>query len=342
MAAPSEESFREIANLPNLRILWQIESKDAEETSKYVIYRSSRPDLLNEEGVSAFKKLGIENILDFRSKKEYSKANGKKLLDEIYPLHKVNFPHGRNYRPGEPVNLKRVIKRDYLFYSKYFSTKQIVTQKTGDDKNTQNHGSHILIDFFSAKYIWTVFKRAPWYLQLYSLIFLAIDIMFNTGYVYFVRFFARNVLNPTGLIGQYKDMIDMSQRSICSALKLLSNKENYPVFINCAHGKDRTGLVSALVLSCLQLPKRYVSNEYALSMYGTTSMKDRLYTEIVKRFHMSEEFVTAEADTMMKLLNYICEMYGSVENYLECIGFGEKEQESLRNIFGRQKVSDTE
>ncbi|KAK6191313.1 hypothetical protein SNE40_003036 [Patella caerulea] len=337
MAAPSEKLFLEIASLPNFRVLWGPKTNaDSEKSKNVVLYRSSRPDLLDERGLSFFQKLKIKRILDFRSKKEYRKANGKKVLDETYPVYKVAFPHGRNYKPNEPVILKSVPNRrcNFEWFTKLAKGK--VNQEAGDQSSDNTPlGQHILLDFFSAAYIWTVFKRAPWYLQLYSLIFLAIDIIFNTGYMYFVRFFARNVLNPTGLIGQYKDMIDMSQRSICAALKLLTDNENYPVLINCAHGKDRTGIVSALVLSCLGLPRQYIITEYALSRMGTLNMKERLYTEIVKRFHMSEEFVTAEADTMNQLLDYICEKYGCIKNYLECIGFGETEQEKLKEQLGK-------
>lgn len=50
-----------------------------------------------------------------------------------------------------------------------------------------------------------------------------------------------------------------------AALKLLSAKNNLPALINCAHGKDRTGIVSALVLSCLGKTAEYIAEEYALS-----------------------------------------------------------------------------
>ena len=50
------------------------------------------------------------------------------------------------------------------------------------------------------------------------------------------------------------------------ALKLLSEPENLPAMINCAHGKDRTGVVSALVQSVLGKSEQEIAAEYALSM----------------------------------------------------------------------------
>ena len=49
------------------------------------------------------------------------------------------------------------------------------------------------------------------------------------------------------------------------ALKLLSEPENVPAMINCAHGKDRTGIVSAIVMSLLKVPREYIVSEYAKS-----------------------------------------------------------------------------
>lgn len=82
-------------------------------------------------------------------------------------------------------------------------------------------GKHFLIDFFKINYIWKVYNRAPWYIKLYSLFFLIFDLLFNTGFRYFVRVFARHVLNQEGLYGQYCDMINHSQASICAGEKLM-------------------------------------------------------------------------------------------------------------------------
>ena len=50
-----------------------------------------------------------------------------------------------------------------------------------------------------------------------------------------------------------------------AALKLLTDPRNTPAMLNCAHGKDRTGIVAALVLACLGKSKEYIAEEYAKS-----------------------------------------------------------------------------
>jgi protein tyrosine/serine phosphatase len=49
------------------------------------------------------------------------------------------------------------------------------------------------------------------------------------------------------------------------ALKLLAEPKNVPALINCAHGKDRTGMISAMVLGCLGKSNEYIAYDYAKS-----------------------------------------------------------------------------
>lgn len=46
---------------------------------------------------------------------------------------------------------------------------------------------------------------------------------------------------------------------------MLTDKNNIPAVINCAHGKDRTGILSALVLSVLGETEENIIKDYTLS-----------------------------------------------------------------------------
>ncbi|XP_055862140.1 uncharacterized protein LOC106073282 isoform X2 [Biomphalaria glabrata] len=114
------------------------------------------------------------------------------------------------------------------------------------------------------------------------------------------------------------------------ALKLISEPDNLPVLINCAYGKDRTGIISALILTCLGMPKSYVAAEYALSTEGLEPVRQLVYQDIVGKYELTEEFCNSETETMLKLLNYIEEKYTSVEGYMCHIGFSLEEQHRLK------------
>lgn len=306
-------------SMPNFRpvvVKTSSENDAINKKHKPTLYRSSRPDFLEDSDLMKFEKLGIKCIIDLRSTKEYEKANGAKNLNKNFIVNKIVLP-----KPWSKLQVGEKAKTQPL--SKYLSERQEV------------HGKHVLVNFFRLNYILAVFSRAPWYLQILSLFYLVYDVVLNTGYKHFVRLFARNILNPCGIAGQYKDIVTYSHASICSALKLLTDKENIPAMLNCAHGKDRTGIVSALVMHIVGKSKEEIFQDYAKSAEGLQAMKDRLYKEIVVNLHMCPSFTTAEESTMEELFKFLSTEYGTVDNYLEFIGFSQKEQDLLReNLIG--------
>ena len=51
-------------------------------------------------------------------------------------------------------------------------------------------------------------------------------------------------------------------------MKVMTNPDNFPVMINCAHGKDRTGVVCALIQGCLGVSNEQIAQDYAQSEVG--------------------------------------------------------------------------
>ncbi|XP_041349741.1 uncharacterized protein LOC121369011 [Gigantopelta aegis] len=382
MAAPVEVFVPTLKSLPNFRIL-SAKYQTCCNSYKGIIYRSSRPDFIDENDVMSLKKLGINSIIDLRSRTEYTSADGDKLLDLSFQLYKVKIIHGRNYRPLEGVKTEKL---DSITTSNYCQNKnalcnckcdstdckedmgcningqpqmspdikkpELCSMGSDVDNVTAQHSQHsiassvfkehYLINMFPWAYLWTLLARVPWYIQLMSLMYLLVDVIFNTGYMYILRFCAHYFLNDNGLIGQYRDTIDICQKGVCAALKLMTNPDNLPALLNCAIGKDRTGIVSALVLHCLGQSKEFIAKDYAKSAAGLEPVKDRIRNEVVVRLSLSDDFISAKEETMLQLLQYIEDKYGSITNYLEFIGFGSTEQEKLRQLAGIAVLKETE
>ncbi len=97
----------------------------------------------------------------------------------------------------------------------------------------------------------------------------------------------------------------------------LANPENYPIYMHCTYGNDRTGTVCYILEALLGMSKNDILKEYQLSAF---CYDDFSLTEM-------EEFITAfetlEGETHTE----------KAENYLLSIGVTEKEIESIRNIF---------
>ncbi|CAI9744267.1 Hypothetical predicted protein [Octopus vulgaris] len=311
------------------------------------IYRSSRPDLLTDEEAGFFRdKLNIRTIIDLRSVSEYKKATGDKLVANHYNLYKLKVPQRQYSRQEtvetEPLEQQRVSRCSSVCNPDGTSSPSVpqppspsqqessstdhphgkpsasdvdISANTGND--TEGGGQemverrHYLFDIFKA-YPWLMFSRAPWYIQVYSIFVLLFDVIWGTGFKHFMRLYVRRVLNPQGILGQYKDMIEIGSKQICAALKLLSSPDHVPALLNCTFGKDRTGVLCALILACLGKDKTYISRNYAQSAALLEHVKDVLRDEMTRKYQLNETFITAEEQTMMDLLTHIEEKYGSM------------------------------
>lgn len=69
------------------------------------------------------------------------------------------------------------------------------------------------------------------------------------------------IASPSG----YKDIIKNQKASVATAFLALAKGSTYPVIIHCSAGKDRTGVVSALLLDLLGVPRQQIVEDYLLS-----------------------------------------------------------------------------
>ncbi|XP_072163782.1 uncharacterized protein [Diadema setosum] len=299
------------------------------------LYRSSRQDLLSRSDSRRLSELGIRTIIDFRSKAEYKFARGEKIFDQNSEILEVIIPKGRKFMqnvkdvPVKPVELNKPPPKAIQNGAGGHGHESVIEQQEVAAPARRRY----LINFFKLNYVATVFMRIPIYKRLLSVLYLIVDVLFRTHYRYFVSFFAKECLNPAGLLANYIDMLELSGPQICLALRILSDPGNLPALVSCAHGKDRTGILVAMVLSLMGKSEEYISSEYALSEVGLNPIRSRVYKEIVERTSMDESFTHAKRETMEGMLRYIQESYGSVPDYLESIGFSRAEQARLLKSF---------
>jgi protein-tyrosine phosphatase len=135
---------------------------------------------------------------------------------------------------------------------------------------------------------------------------------------------AKKFTQTPGLLGsQYREMLDGAALQIVGALSALAVAGSQPAVFHCTAGKDRTGLLSALVLSLLGVPEETVVADYALSGEAMT----RLRAKLVFKFPASKQFITdsdavfsADPANMVALLAHLRARYGSVVGYATEIG----------------------
>jgi protein-tyrosine phosphatase len=152
---------------------------------------------------------------------------------------------------------------------------------------------------------------------------------------FWAAFFQRHLL-AAALGANYIELIETRAQTFGTAIRLLADLKNLPLVYHCSAGKDRTGIVCALVLSLLGVPDETIVADYSLSNLGY----EHYYSEFIASGQLEgwgvpyEEFqplFVVQPDWMRNLLQHIYEKYGSAEKYLlQKAGLNQQVLESIR------------
>lgn len=140
-----------------------------------------------------------------------------------------------------------------------------------------------------------------------------------------------NVMLPRGLVGLGYDTLDHCKPELANALTLLSQTQTYPTLVYCTQGKDRTGMIVALLLFLLDVPLEAVSYDYTMSEKELLPQREKMIGEI-REIGLSEEFAGCPKDWIYRVKEYIDERYGGIRPYLEHIGVGKDVQARIIEI----------
>jgi len=136
-------------------------------------------------------------------------------------------------------------------------------------------------------------------------------------------------LNSRGLLNLYNMFLENCKSQIAEVLQCFLEPANYPIHLYCNLGKDRTGLITALVLSCLGVPRKDICADYSHSNEVDLSVS---MAEAVGQTGVDKNFLSAPPEIMEKTLEYLDLKYGSVSAYLCRIGFDKHMQAQLKAL----------
>jgi protein tyrosine/serine phosphatase len=117
---------------------------------------------------------------------------------------------------------------------------------------------------------------------------------------------------------------------------------------NPAAGKDRTGVLAALLLSLAGASKEVIAHDYVLTRIGVEPSRDMLL-QMLKLWNKEwtaetpgmQEFVQVRGEFILAFLEQVEERFGGVEGWVRnVLGFGEEDVERVRGVLtGRVPAS---
>lgn len=110
-----------------------------------------------------------------------------------------------------------------------------------------------------------------------------------------------------------------------------------PILTHCTAGKDRTGVLCALVLSLCGVPDNVIAHEYSLTDLGLGHRRDEFVESLTRSGPLkgnraaAERMVGSRPEAMLGTLALIRREYGGVEEFVrERCGLSDEEIEGLR------------
>lgn len=139
---------------------------------------------------------------------------------------------------------------------------------------------------------------------------------------------ARNI--KTTITKVYEYIVDNYKENIYKALKAVADAPDGAVFYHCFLGKDRTGILSMLLLTLAGVGEDDIVADYQLTY---TYLENYMNTHADTLWDTDPEMHYSLPQTMRSLLSYIKNKYGSVEDYIRRIGISDDDMIKIRKRF---------
>ena len=135
------------------------------------------------------------------------------------------------------------------------------------------------------------------------------------------------------LLTQYIGFLEASGPEIVAAVRLLADPSNQPALFHCAAGKDRTGVLAALLLDAVGVEEEAIVADYALSEAHMDRVIARLcrvswYREALSRLPAGVHL--AEPETMRRFLRHLHAVHGGAARWLTERGLEPTTLDALR------------
>lgn len=140
---------------------------------------------------------------------------------------------------------------------------------------------------------------------------------------------------PLELEAIYRHMISECGDAIAAAIKVLCTDDALPALVHCSAGKDRTGVVIALVLAVLGVPDQVIAADYAMSSTyldpDRTPAIGQLQASTGLGDELTRALLTSAPVLIMDTLAWVRAAGGSVDGYLLDHGLSPADLARLRS-----------
>ena len=127
--------------------------------------------------------------------------------------------------------------------------------------------------------------------------------------------------DPVFVADRYFDLCRRAPRRSPRSSPCSPTPATYPVVVQCSLGKDRTGIVVALVLRAIGVPVGHIVEEFSRSRYAAFGMVDAIRGQLDDEHRQAlgpylPALLAADPFTMLGFLGRVDDEFGSITGYL--------------------------
>jgi len=135
----------------------------------------------------------------------------------------------------------------------------------------------------------------------------------------------------------YSQILDHGGHAFGAILRHVRDKPNEGCLFHCTAGKDRTGVMTAIILKLAGVADEDIAHDYALTRVGREPAREMIMARLSKEplFASNNEaalnMFTCRHETMSAFLKHFEEKYGGVVKYLKYyVGFSDEEIATIK------------
>ncbi|KAI0774504.1 protein-tyrosine phosphatase-like protein [Fomes fomentarius] len=138
----------------------------------------------------------------------------------------------------------------------------------------------------------------------------------------------------------YSQILDHAGPAFGIVLRHVRDRPNDPCLFHCTAGKDRTGVLAALLLKLAGVDDEVIARDYGLTRVGREPVREMVMERLLQLpfFRTNNEgalnMLSSRPETMTAFLQMLNERYGGVEQYLKnVVGLTDEDIATIRKNF---------
>jgi protein-tyrosine phosphatase len=134
----------------------------------------------------------------------------------------------------------------------------------------------------------------------------------------------------------YHEILDLGRESVGEILRALASPDAYPAVFFCMAGKDRTGVLAAILLSLLGVSDEDIAADFELSGDEVVAMVEHLRTredfEDHPMMNQPESLLRAPRAAMERFLAEVAVRHGGLPEYVRSLEIDDETVQALQSL----------